>query len=689
MAKKQKNNKKKVKKTQGRFLWIPGAKKRAEQKAESERQKEMSKVPSFDTPLIKYKFTPSYIQLGERYGTLVDIVNLNGMNNDEEFAWFVNVLPNIDIEGVKGYLVSSDMIIQEKDERQLQEKDLNDLLQAVRSNGDTRFSSQKEKATKIANIQDIEDVKSMLDEKERIVDSDLHLLITADDPDKISQQMTRLQRYYDRRINGLQLTSVGGKQEQGFKDLFEPPKSSRFNFTWTTRTFAGTDHMIRKGIADRTGWGIGRIADSYTNGVAMMDLDKSFDRENQKLKGQMLIAASPSATVRGYKSRDFSAPSAWAQLTANQAMTVVPEPRQTFHIILNGFDYYQSLQKGERKYVVPAKYFLPDVEYHDASYGGLNLVEGFGEVSQAATIYAQKTATLTRIFYLLSGRELSKGAMATLEKALQQFYVENGLWDKDAGKKGQGYMARFLNLEDHRGVETLGDFTKKITNFLSKVSDGTSTEKEKDEVQDVFKTLEVALNAHPEIYMEHTVLPNRANRDKLQHYYDLSRLRSEQEHLESQFLNVFPYVLASAKANDIVVIHGMDRLTVETWEFIENKYMEYARSRDIRFIYVFDKVGSEAIKGETIAKSKYPRMDVFNARGTLYDDIEADFDVTILGMMNNEELDKYEELVSKKGKLPNNVRNALNSTATHNSAKFQVRRPADMSSNTVSAQFGI
>lgn len=692
MAKKNEVKAKKEKKTKNASLLdkVPIIKDLRKSLKETEIQKDMAKFPSFNTPIAKYQFTPSYIKLGNRYGSIIKLVNVAGMNTDKEFSWAVDLLPNIDLEGVKGYLISKDNVISERAERVIQEKEINDLEKAVRNNGISSVSSEKEKATKLGHLQDIQELKNHLDEKEHIVDVELTILITADSADKISQQITRLQRFYDRRINGVELTSAGGKQEEYFKELFEKPKSSRFNYTFSTRVFAGMDNMIRKGIDDKTGWGIGMIADSYTSGVAMLDFDNSFTRDNPRLQGQILIASSKNATISGYTQfGDISASSAWGQLIANQAMTNLPRPRHTYHIVLNDFDYYQSLEKGEDKYVVPAQYMLPDMEYHDMSYGGLNIVEGFGDINLASDIYDQKTATIAYIFYLLSGRVLTKGAKTTLQKALQSFYLDNYLWDKDAIKKDAGHMARFMNLEDHTQVNTLGDFTNKMSTYVSNVNNAGTTEKERDEVKDVYKILEVAITQRPDLFNTYSTLPNRVDETKLQHYYDLSRLSTEQAYLEMQFLNVFPYILASAKPNDIVVIHGLNQLTLETWEFVEEQFMKTARSQKIRFIYILDTIGSETIKEQTVTKPKHPKIDLFNSRGTLYNDIEGDFDVTILGMMTNDELNYYEKLVSAKGQLPANIRNSLNAVGNQNRSKFQIRRPADTSSNTVIARFGI
>lgn len=669
---------------------IPFLTKRNEKrKAENERMKELARVPSFNTPILKYGFTPSYISLGKRWGTLIKLANIAGMNHDAEFSWAVNLLPNIDVVGVKGYLVAKDVVTDESTEKLLADKELDKLLQSTRQNGISRFSSQQEEYTKAMNIQDIEEMKTDLDRKGRIVDAELILLIVSDSVDKISQQLTRLQRYYDKQINGVQLSSLGGEQEHLFKDLFKKPEPNRFNLTWSTQDFAGNDLMIRKGLSDRHGWAIGSLAVSYTSGTAMMDLDGSFTTENIKNKGAYLVATPSNATIRGYEQfRGLSASSMWGQLIANNTMVAgvgKDRPAKTIHIVLNGFDFYQSLAKGEDKFVTPES-FLDVAKYVDLSEGGLNPLEGFGENRNANTVYNNKIKSLARIIYLLSERAIDKDSIATLEEALRSFYLGNGYWSDAAAEKGNGYLNRFMNLENHRNVGTFGDFTKKITNYMSAAVNSQSGTGAEEEVRKISRVVKAALESHPELFNTWSTQPNRLEEGYLQYYFDLSRLMTEQEVQEAQLLNVLPYVLASAKENDVIVIHGMNRISADTWDFIE-KSLEQPRNKGVRFGYLFDTIGSQAIKMTTISKVKEPKLDMFNAKGTLYQNIDSDFDFTIIGMMDNAELSLYEKEVSSKGVLPTYIKETLNSSGKQNTSMFQVRRPSDFTSNVIVGDF--
>lgn len=646
-----------------------------------------NKNPSFNTPIMKYDYTPSYIKLGKRWGSISDIANKKGMNHDLAFSWFVNLLPDIKTTEVKAYFIEKDMVLGEAYQKDV-EGELDKLLASVSNNGTTEKSTGHEHKAKAMRIRDVENARNDLSSNGRIVVSEIKTLFVSDDPDKISEQMTNQQRVYDKEINGVYLTSVAGEQEETFKTLLDRPIPDIFKYTWTTQDFANNDHMIRKGLLDRKGIPVGKLNSSYTSGFGLMDLDGSFSKDSQKV-GQVIIAASASSRINSFFDyENLSAASCWGQLIANHAMTANlsdAEYNKTFHLVLNGFDYRNSIDRGEDKFVM-GESFVEATDYHDMSFGGLNPIEGFGLNKDAANIYERKIDYLAQMLYLLSHRSMNEGTKTEIRKALRGFYESNGYWDKDASEEGQGYLNRFINLADHSKIGTLGDFAKKITNLVSRTSkiEG-ATENQKDEVRKAFNTLDEALESRPLLFNRHSKLPNRVDKAKLQHYFDLSSLSENLDQLESQILVVLPYILANAKHNDIVMLHGMDKISIETWEFV-NPSIETAKKRGVRFVYIFDTIGAEAVKDDTKGKEDFPRLDVFNARGILYSNLESDFDYQILGMMNREEIERYSNLIVSEGSLPPGFESLIGGGG-QNSTSYQVRRPADFASNVITADF--
>lgn len=660
--------------------------KKQKEKIQEENKNVTKGATSFNTPIAKYNFTPSYIELGGRWATLLKVVNTPGMNHDKPFSWFVDVLPNIDIEGVKGVLLAKDQIKLEEDEKNLQAKELDNLQKGIENSELGRFAPQAEKDAKTRNLEDIDKIKGDLVHNAKIVDADIILLIYSDSPDKIAEQINRQQRYFDRQINGLQLVSVGGDQERLLSTLFDRLEPSRYNYTWSNIDFAGNDHMIRKGLADEEGWSIGELSLSYTQGAALMDMEKRFNLSNQRNVGQFVVAANQSAKIRGYDGyRTLSASSAWGQLIANKVMT---NNYKVFHVVMNGFDYYQSLSKGEGKYVVRDS-FLDVAQYINVGQGGLNFLEGFGdiEVEAADAIYNQKIDSLAQIFYILSGRDIEPRTVQILKKAIMAHYGIAGYWDDLAAKDGLGHHNRFISQKDHKKVHPMGELMKGLSNLMTQVTSGeAATESRKDSVTDIVDVLDNAIAQHKEIYNNYTTLPNWLDDKYYQYYFDLSRLRMEQNHLEAQFINVLPYIIANAKKDDVIIFHGLDKIKTDTFSFMK-KYIDQAREKGIRFGYLFDTIGGNSVSSESNDAIK--GLDLFNAKGIVYDNIETGFDYNILGTMNNDELEAYKQLVSTTGELPEYIEKELSSIANPNPYNYQVSSPGDMTRNTIIANFGI
>ena len=164
----------------------------------------------------------------------------------------------------------------------------------------------------------------------------------------------------------------------------------------------------------------------------------------------------------------------------------------------------------------------------------------------------------------------------------------------------------------------------------------------------------------------------------MQIYYDISRLKHDPNMLEAQFLNAFDYILKATERGDIIMFHGVDNISVETLEVIKSR-INTAQRRGVKLVYLFDTIGSSN------NKTKVEYANVFNTEGTLYQNLDVDFGFTIMGAMSLNDLRKYQNKV--KQKLTNRLKSIL--TATNAPFQYQIRRPSDVTTVMVQAQFFI
>src|SRR5699024_2723726 len=377
--------------------------------------------------------------------------------------------------------------------------------------------------------------------------------------------------------------STAGDQEELFNKMMEAPRGTVYDYTWMSGDFSGNDHAVRKGLDDRRGIPVGDIIESYSSGTsALMALDESFKR-------RILIGAYEESIIAPDYPEESTAPSMWGQLVANNAMM---NGKRTFHIVMNDFEYYCEPDVENNPSDYDAEPIVnTQINYMDMSKGGINPLEMFGNLSDVVNIYNSNLTKLTHMFNLMSNRKLEtyqSAPMVDLNKALNRFYISRKLWDENAHKNPK--ITRVLNIKEHDTFPRMGDFINTIASMLLQ-SEHKQDEEERRNAKLLSDILDNALSSYRGIFNEPTTLPDPANITKLQNYFDLSDLKTNPNIMEAQFLNVFDYVATACREGDILMIHGIDKLSVETLELIENRLNILNRDK-VRIAYIFDTIGS-------------------------------------------------------------------------------------------------
>ncbi|MBF2342548.1 hypothetical protein [Listeria welshimeri] len=626
----------------------------------------------FSAPKSGYTFTSSYIKTGSRYATILKITNRYGMNRNMSFGWFVKLIPSVTIEGVKAYLIEADKSFSTSEQIDIVRENVDDGIVAIEQGDINNNPTEHEQNQKKLRKMDLQRISLANGQGEQLIDCSIRIKLVSDDPDKLNIQLSKLQSIYDDEMHGIQLESVGGDQKSMLKSLLQSPDGGTHNYTWDSADFAGNEHIIRKGLSDKNGWAIGSLTASYAGGEALMALDESFDPAFGR-KGIVTVAAHKSSYIQGY-SEKISASSLWGQIIANNAMV---NGNRTHHIVLNGFKYKHDSSENAH-FAVPSS-FNQISNYVDLSRGGINPLQMFGDKDKLISIYNNSLNKIIMEYYLLAERKLDQSSRIELKKALNQFYIDENLWYEDA--ESRPGRTRIMDIKDPSKFPTSRHFVLKINNLLSKATTAReSTEAERDRVKILHNILENALTSHGDIFNKTTTLPNKQDRRFYQNYYDLSQLRTEPNILEAQFLNVFDYIVSSAKKREVVMIHGVDSISTEVLRYIKTT-IDLLKENDIRFVYLFDDIGSVSSSNNTGVEY----ADLLNTKGILYQDLNKDFDFSIVGTMTTQELELYEKLVTEN-RLPENVRTHLTNASP---VQYQIRRPYDNASNMLTGDFVI
>ena len=619
-------------------------------------------------PIAGYKFSPSYIQSGQRHATILKVVNKYGTNRNMQFGWFINIIPEITVDGVKAYLFESDKLMEPKEQDNIFKKEIHRTIKANDQSNDAEHETTGDRRLKELMVEDLDRASRGESQNESVVDAHIYVMLVSDDPDKLYTQLRKLNTTYKDNMNGIELVSVAGNQEHLFKRMLDSPEGTKYEYTWMSADFAGNDHAVRKGLDDAKGIAVGEITESYSSGTALMSISES-------IKKRALVASYPSSSVIDFEQYDdLTGASLWGQRIANDAMT---HDHRVFHIVMNGFHYEADEEtyegQEERKFACPP-IMNSELEHIDLAKGGLNPLEMFGDLDDVVDIYNTNLSKIVQMFHLMSERALTTSQRTMLRKALNQFYMSRDMWKDDAEENPRN--TRIVNLR-HETVPLMGQFVQDLTNMLSRANMMDSA-KEQEDAKLLKDVLEISLQSYRAIFNRHTSLPDPRDVQKMQIYYDLSRLMNQPDMLEAQFLNAFDYISQATKPGDIIMIHGMNRLSLETLDILSGR-IENASRKGARLVYLFDNIGS----GST--KSKIERADVFNTDGLLYQNFDNDFDYTILGAMSINDLELYQKKV--KQKLTQNLKETLTASGQVSKTQYQIRRVADATSVMVLANF--
>jgi len=317
--------------------------------------------------------------------------------------------------------------------------------------------------------------------------------------------------------------------------------------------------------------------------------------------------------------------SLWGKRIANDT---VEEGHRVFHVVANNFEYDVNDEESE---------------IIDLSEGNLNPIEMFGDIERdedkKVQIFNTNLLKIVQMFNLMSGREMKSKQKAMTEDSLVTFYKQKRMWTDIPEKYPNELKIYGLKSET---VPKMSDFTTQLTDILvnEKLNRKHSIEDEIRDAEHLQKVMNNILKKYHAIINTITTLPDPKTIDKTQIYYDLSGLSEDSKIMEAQYLNTLHYILSVAEAQDVIMIHGLDKMSVETLSVLKNS-LKRAIDRDVKIVYLFDTIGGKEEKNDV----EYANL--FNTDGILYQDINADFGFKTLGTMNLKDMELYREKIEK------------------------------------------
>lgn len=313
--------------------------------------------------------------------------------------------------------------------------------------------------------------------------------------------------------------------------------------------------------------------------------------------------------------------SLWGKRIANDT---VEQGHRVFHVIANNFEYEINDEKDE---VI------------DLSRVGLNPVEMFGNSQYIVNVYNTTIKKIVQMIDLATGRVLTAEDKDNLRERINEFYLIKGLWKRRPEHVPKSILD--IKSENIPKLDSLLHEVIKINGIdieHSRQENGVTSVSERYEYR---KNVMINILKEYPYLNKHTEIENPYEKQKEQYYYDLTSLNDNPYILEAQFLNGLNYILSCAEKQDVIMIHGLDRISVKALSILKEP-LENAKNTGVKLVYLFDTIGGD----DEIKDIEYVEYaNLFNTEGILYQDINTDFGFKTLGTMNLKDIVLYKEKI--------------------------------------------
>lgn len=530
-----------------------------------------------------YKETDAYVFVGAKtVFSVFDVLVQYGTNNPARIGWALDLLPREEIKSGKVYFVQRQQGMDKKSENEVVEKRLESNADTITN---TKTASAKQEAQNVSRVNDMRVAAELAGHEDTIVDSDVQLVIKARTPKAVEEVIKELKiAYKNVDMKGVLLVRRTGEQLASMKNLFTDIQSNAWHPSDMATVAAGRLFLPSSGFSDETGTFVG-----YDTRSLLSNNPSVIDFTGIKNAVIFMGGVSPYASVGGMEggSMLFNGGSIVAHVIADGNYL---SGQRTHHIVLSDFDFTALSEFS----------FAPeDNLVFDMSKEAINPFEVFGKNE---TVQLDATANFdkaTAMMMMLSD-DTNTYMRSNLHTLLVNWFIYraggSGMYTTDP--LGEPLRARrILATDDHTNYPLPSQFLTELTaNEASASNEGELTQRDATQLRDSLKT---TFETYPNIFGKHTTLPNVYKASQRNIYYDLSHVSTNKKVTGAVFLNTLAYVTNRALSGEVVVIHGLDQLSIDEASLIP--YKERMIRKNVGLITAFEHAENE-INPDTFSK---------------------------------------------------------------------------------------
>lgn len=605
-------------------------------------------------------FTPNYIHRNGQVMTILEFKVKDGTNRDIEFGGIADLIPRVSNANIKAYWLRDNSIVTGEARDNLIKENSVTMRRATKNMRDEKDDEKTANEDKKKNLK-IEDYtlyEYNLDNKFPIVGFNMNLLLIGESEKELGDQIETININLDNLRDGFSVTSVPTEQIDKYMNFGDRYLVSPEHFSSTAQNYTGLNSWLNNGLTDESGIPIGQQTFSHLPSTEYFDF-------NSHTKTKAFIAINRTDKMIRY--RNVSASSVLAQAAANQIVIsdvarvarkideITSEARaekraliskeqqditkikesgvRAHHIIFNDFDYSDnSDESGFIKIKQKSEIF----EFVDMSKKTVNPLEGFGERAEIKSIFAELKRKIINMFDVMTEYKLDSNSRSIILDTLDEFYHKRSLH-----QVGKEERSAIIGVKDKVKYPNMSTYLQDFINLATKVAKAKNLNR-LNSVQNLQSELREALTSYGDQVNKPTnIFPT----DKQQVFYNFGNMRHERSKLYVQFMNTFSYIMSETKPGDLVVFHGLNRISQKVFDMV-SEVIERKAESGVRFIYAFDNVAAMEHKD-----SNKIDCSIFGMKGKMYHDLHSDSDWTIMGSLLKEEVPKFQDALSAKVNL--------------------------------------
>lgn len=593
-------------------------------------------------PREKYLFNSDYFTIDDGYATILTILHNQGADDNLGYFWGINLIPRSLSQNVSVRKIEHVQRMPESWVDSHQGK-TEGLVQTNKNESD-QDGTLKSRAKLNKQQQDLYDIANELMAGSSYLRVAFRLLVKAPTLEELDDAVSKINRQYKDRFETLTAAPYSGEQRREYSNLMaKADRKEGRNFMFTSQEFAGNYNLVTHGIEDASGEYVGTMMGDVNNSAVLLDIDN--------YKTHVVIGGSnKGSTLSGLKLNNERGVNVWG---AKLGMNALMKNHRVVHLVLNGSRVDKiGVNLDEITSVI------------NMTSGDINLLELFGDAADELTIFPahlNKIVLMAEQAYASTDDDRSI-IQGTLRDVITKFYVDKGLWAYDAQNNRDSL--RLVGLA-HDEYPKLPEFVAYLQMEYTAMSNRRARDDEQLHAYNVLRTVfKDMLDNNGDLFNTTTssIVDRAATGYRV--IYDFSSLmRRGQGVAMAQFINALGFAVGTLSKGDVVVLHGVDKISDSVKSYVENQFNTLTEN-DVRLVYIYGDVAS------MVKDKKFNKFD------------QADY--TIMGNMTKTVIDEYEESI--KQAVPNTLKQLLD---TRDSQQYYLRRNVDNVVFSLDIQLGI